>query len=38
MSDNREFVKGLLKAVVGILFAITLVMLVASFIMDSWKY
>ncbi len=31
-----DMVKGLLKAVFGMLFAIILVMLLASFIMDSW--
>lgn len=36
-NSNRELVKNLLKAAVGILFAIILVMFLATFIMDhTW--
>lgn len=34
--NSTQITKNLLKAVVGILFAIILVMLVASFVMDNW--
>ena len=36
MSSNREMIINLLKAVAGILFAIILVMVLATFVMDSW--
>lgn len=36
-SGNSNMIKGLLKAAVGILFAVCLVMILATFIMDhSW--
>lgn len=35
-SNSSQIVKNLLKATAGIVFAVVLVMLVASFIMDNW--
>lgn len=35
--NNKNMVKNLLKATFGVLFAISLVMLLASFIMDNWR-